>query len=78
MNLPSLKAAGLAASGLLLCGALLAFPALHTAAGPDLTVPARPMPELPAAQAEAWINSAPLTIAGLRGKVILVDVWATV
>ena len=66
------------ASGLLLCGALIAFPGLRAAALPDLTVPVRPIPELPASQAEAWINSAPLTIAGLRGKVILVDVWATV
>jgi hypothetical protein len=73
-----LKSAARAAAGLLLFAALAAFPAVHASAQPDLTVPMRPMPELPPAQAEAWINSAPLTIAGLRGKVILVDVWATV
>src|ERR1700710_524495 len=26
-------------------------------------------------QATAWLNSAPLTAAGLRGKVVLVDFW---
>ena len=30
---------------------------------------------LPALKAERWVNSAPLTAAGLRGKVVLVDVW---
>ena len=31
--------------------------------------------KLPALTAERWVNSAPLTPAGLRGKVVLVDVW---
>ena len=31
--------------------------------------------KLPAFTAERWVNSAPLTAAGLRGKVVLVDVW---
>ena len=30
---------------------------------------------LPALKAERWVNSAPLTAAGLRGKVVLVDFW---
>ena len=30
---------------------------------------------LPAFKVERWVNSAPLTAAGLRGKVVLVDVW---
>ena len=30
---------------------------------------------LPAFKAERWVNSAPLTPAGLRGKVVLVDFW---
>ena len=30
---------------------------------------------LPPFRAERWVNSAPLTAAGLRGKVVLVDVW---
>ena len=31
--------------------------------------------KLPALTAERWVNSAPLTAAGLRGKVVIVDVW---
>jgi len=31
--------------------------------------------KLPALTAERWVNSAPLAAAGLRGKVVLVDVW---
>jgi hypothetical protein len=30
---------------------------------------------LPVFKVERWVNSAPLTAAGLRGKVVLVDVW---
>jgi thiol-disulfide isomerase/thioredoxin len=30
---------------------------------------------LPAFNAERWVNSVPLTAAGLRGKVVLVDFW---
>ena len=31
--------------------------------------------KLPSFTAERWVNSAPLTAAGLRGKVVLIDVW---
>ena len=31
--------------------------------------------KLPAFKVERWVNSPPLTAAGLRGKVVLVDVW---
>jgi len=31
--------------------------------------------KLPAFTVERWVNSAPLSAAGLRGKVVLVDVW---
>lgn len=34
---------------------------------------ARPAPEL--AGITEWLNSAPLTMAGLRGRVVLIDVW---
>ena len=30
---------------------------------------------LPALKAERWVNSAPLSSRGLRGKVVLVDFW---
>lgn len=36
---------------------------------------ARPAPEFPQVAAERWLNSPPLTMAGLRGKVIMLDVW---
>lgn len=46
------------------------FPALRPAraAGPDETAPEF-------AGLENWINSSPLTIASLRGRVVLVDFW---
>jgi thiol-disulfide isomerase/thioredoxin len=31
--------------------------------------------KLPTLKAERWVNSAPLTAEGLRGKVVLVDFW---
>lgn len=34
--------------------------------------PGRPAPEL---SSGAWINSQPLTMRGLRGRVVLVDFW---
>lgn len=32
-------------------------------------------PEFPKRSAEQWINSAPITLASLRGKVVLIDFW---
>lgn len=37
--------------------------------------PAPEAPEFTHTAPEAWINSAPLTLAGLRGQVVLIDVW---
>lgn len=34
--------------------------------------PGAPAPEL---AGDAWLNSAPLRLAGLRGKVVLLDMW---
>jgi len=76
--MPASRQLGSILAGAFLLGIVVAASGILAHALPDLTVPVRPMPELPAAPPEAWINSAPLTIAGLRGKVILVDVWATV
>ena len=41
------------------------------------TAPAdtRPLPEFTTSAAEHWFNSEPLSVAALRGKVLLVDVW---
>jgi len=35
-----------------------------------------PAPEFTHRQADDWLNSAPLTLAQLRGKVVLVEFWA--
>lgn len=35
----------------------------------------RPAPEFTHAGAEAWLNSPPLTLAALRGRVVLIDFW---
>jgi len=39
--------------------------------------PGQPRPGAPAPDVAGgpWINSAPLTVAGLRGRVVLVDFW---
>jgi hypothetical protein len=36
---------------------------------------ARPAPEFPHPEAGAWINSPPLRMSGLRGQVVILDVW---
>jgi thiol-disulfide isomerase/thioredoxin len=61
----------------LACTILLVLSAAGSHALPDLSVPPRPLPELPAAGARAWLNSEPLSVAELRGSVVLIDVWAT-
>jgi hypothetical protein len=45
---------------------------LATAAWADVVAPGKPAPELAAG---AWINSEPLTMQGLRGRVVLIDFW---
>ncbi len=46
---------------------------------PESTIAERPIAEGPLAQeivgVDAWVNSSPLTIESLRGKVVLVDFW---
>jgi hypothetical protein len=42
-------------------------------AGAEVVSVGGPAPEITAAG--AWINSSPLTLTGLRGKVVLVDFW---
>ena len=50
-----------------------------TGVKPAVTRPALALPDLGAASEFAgisqWVNSAPLTLASLRGKVVLVDFW---
>ncbi|OZI40578.1 thioredoxin [Bordetella genomosp. 1] len=57
----------LALASLLSFGALQALPGAHAAGSP------MPAPEFTGI--EKWLNSEPLTLAGLRGKVVLVDFW---
>jgi len=38
----------------------------------ELVAPGKPAPEIAKG---AWVNSEPLTIQALRGKVVLVDFW---
>jgi hypothetical protein len=47
--------------------------ALALAGGADAQpAPGRPAPDITAGK---WINSAPLTLDGLRGRVVLVEFW---
>lgn len=32
-------------------------------------------PDFPTRDPQSWINSAPLSISGLKGHVVLIDVW---
>ncbi|MDP3857504.1 MAG: redoxin domain-containing protein [Stagnimonas sp.] len=55
---------------------LLALAVLLSAcSGPAQSAQATPAPEFPARSAEQWINSAPLTLASLKGQVVLLDFW---
>ena len=38
----------------------------------EIVAPGKPAPEIASG---AWVNSDPLTMAGLRGRVVLVDFW---
>ncbi|MES2681937.1 MAG: redoxin domain-containing protein [Pseudomonadota bacterium] len=53
----------------LFAGAALLLAACGASAEP------RPAPEFPKRSAEEWINSAPLTLASLKGQVVLIDFW---
>ncbi len=52
-----------------------ALPALAVWSIAALAAPSAP-PEFTHHRADDWINSAPLTLAGLKGKVVLVEFWA--
>lgn len=49
---------------------------LSVAAAAGIGAPrGRPAPEFPRRDPDAWLNSKPLSMAGLRGRVVLLDVW---
>ena len=56
-------------AALLMTAAVLA---IVTCASAELVAPGRPAPELASG---AWINSQPLTMQTLRGRVVLVGFW---
>jgi hypothetical protein len=57
------------ARALVLAGLVALTPAVGVDAQPAA---GRPAPEITAGK---WINSAPLTIGGLRGRVVAVEFW---
>jgi len=58
--------------GLAVLGALL----LWAGAAPKSSPPgARQAPEFPRPGPDDWLNSRPLSMAGLRGRVVILDVW---
>ena len=60
----------LAVGGLLAAAALLALP--HGAGAQRGVRVGQPAPEIAGGP---WINSPPLTLAGLRGRVVFVEFW---
>jgi len=71
VRLLSLLAPGL--FGIVLLGAVLVAIGACTAAAP--AAGDRPAPEFPRSDAAGWLNSPPLTMAGLRGRVVVLDLW---
>ncbi len=63
-----------------LAAALLTIWNYHTGTSASSADDTRPAPEFPSQDAGRWINSAPLIMTGnggngLRGKVVLLNVW---
>ncbi len=63
------------ATTLLFAGTRLLTP-LALAAGPAVASNTQ-APEFPHTRASSWLNSPPLTLARLRGQVVLLDIWTT-
>lgn len=57
-----------------LAAILLALPLIQAARGGIVRQPLA-APEFSHTSPDEWLNSAPLTLAGLRGKVVLIDFW---
>jgi thiol-disulfide isomerase/thioredoxin len=54
--------------------ALLFITGISFAQQPDDVFVGQPAPEIK--KSDVWINSAPLTLASLKGKVVVIDFWA--
>jgi hypothetical protein len=62
---------------LTLCAAVLLLSATSPVAGPGAAVgrPVRVGQPAPEITGGPWINSEPLSLAGLRGRVVMVEFW---
>lgn len=58
-----------------IAGAVLGLSVLGAVEGAGLLRPPHGAPAAPEVESAVWINSAPLRLAGLRGKVVLVEFW---
>ncbi len=58
-----------------MAGAVLVFSLLGAAEGAGLLRPPETAPPAPEVQSPVWINSGPLRLADLKGKVVLVEFW---
>ena len=58
-----------------LAGAGLVLARLGVAEAADLLGPPETAPPAPEVESPVWINSGPLRLADLRGKVVLVEFW---
>ena len=79
MSLRKVIKSGLFA-GILVALVLLAFqpqPGWGIKILPPIKMARWPMPEFTNQHPDAWVNSRPLQVADLRGKVILIKVWTT-
>jgi len=65
-----------AARALAVAVCVLLSPGLRTARAETAPSPAQPRTAPELVGIKGWLNGGPLTIAGLRGKVVLVDFWA--
>ena len=63
------------ATTLLIAGASTLTPL--ALAAPAASAPNTPAPEFPHRHQSSWLNSPPLSLANLRGKVVLLDIWTT-
>ncbi len=59
----------------LMAGAVLVLALLGAVEGAGLLRPPETAPPAPEVESPVWINSAPLRLADLRGKVVLVEFW---
>jgi thiol-disulfide isomerase/thioredoxin len=65
---------GLLAFALIAFGVVFYFTPFGSAGGNVHSSP-RPAPEFTQQDSESWINSEPLSLDDLRGKVVLIDFW---